>query len=309
MIKDKHLFCQIKEAFRIMKLLTYTYAGNEAVGVLKNDGSEVVPVNYLGWGVADMNEFLSCATPEKLEKLDRNKELMEGIPFSDVKLLAPIPFPRQDVICLGINYYAHAEEAARFHDEAFRGERPVPIYFSKRVNRAVADGEEIDGHFDIVEGLDYEAGLAVIIGKDAKNVAESDVFEYVFGYTVLNDISARNLQTAHKQWYFGKGLDDFTPVGPWIVTKNEFENPPALAIRSYINGELRQDSNTGLMINGIAKVISELSQGMTLQAGTIIAMGTPAGVGMGFEPPKFMKQGDVVKCEIEGIGTLTNRVR
>lgn len=309
MIKDKHLFCQIKEAFRIMKLLTCTYAGNEAVGVLKNDGSEVVPVNYLGWGVADMNEFLSCATPEKLEKLDRNKELMEGIPFSDVKLLAPIPFPRQDVICLGINYYAHAEEAARFHDEAFGGERPVPIYFSKRVNRAVADGEEIDGHFDIVEGLDYEAELAVIIGKDAKNVAESDVFEYVFGYTVLNDISARNLQTAHKQWYFGKGLDDFTPVGPWIVTKNEFENPPALAIRSYINGELRQDSNTGLMINGIAKVISELSQGMTLQAGTIIAMGTPAGVGMGFEPPKFMKQGDVVKCEIEGIGTLTNRVR
>ena len=303
MIKDKHLFCQIKEAFRIMKLLTYTYAGNETVGVLKNDGSEV------GWGVADMNEFLSCATPEKLEKLDRNKELMEGIPFSDVKLLAPIPFPRQDVICLGINYYAHAEEAARFHDEAFGGERPVPIYFSKRVNRAVADGEEIDGHFDIVEGLDYEAELAVIIGKDAKNVAESDVFEYVFGYTVLNDISARNLQTAHKQWYFGKGLDDFTPVGPWIVTKNEFENPPALAIRSYINGELRQDSNTGLMINGIAKVISELSQGMTLQAGTIIAMGTPAGVGMGFEPPKFMKQGDVVKCEIEGIGTLTNRVR
>ena len=258
---------------------------------------------------SDMNEFLSCATPEKLEKLDRNKELMEGIPFSDVKLLAPIPFPRQDVICLGINYYAHAEEAARFHDEAFGGERPVPIYFSKRVNRAVADGEEIDGHFDIVEGLDYEAELAVIIGKDAKNVAESDVFEYVFGYTVLNDISARNLQTAHKQWYFGKGLDDFTPVGPWIVTKNEFENPPALAIRSYINGELRQDSNTGLMINGIAKVISELSQGMTLQAGTIIAMGTPAGVGMGFEPPKFMKQGDVVKCEIEGIGTLTNRVR
>ncbi len=292
-----------------MKLLTYTHAGAEAVGVLKNDGSEVVPVNYLGWGVADMNEFLSCATPEKLEKLNRNKELMEGIPLGDVKLLAPIPYPRQDVICLGINYYAHAEEAARFHDEAFGGERPVPIYFSKRVNRAVADGEEIDGHFNIVEGLDYEAELAVIIGKDAKNVAESDVFEYVFGYTIFNDISARNLQTAHKQWYFGKGLDDFTPVGPWIVTKDEFENPPALAIRSYINGELRQDGNTGLMINGIAKVVSELSQGMTLQAGTIIAMGTPAGVGMGFEPPKFMKQGDVVKCEIEGIGTLTNTVR
>lgn len=292
-----------------MKLLTYSHAGASGVGVLKNDGSEVVPVNYLSWGVADMNAFLECAAPEKLAKLNRNKELMQGIPLGEVKLLAPIPYPKQDVICLGINYYAHAEEAARFHDEAFGGERPVPIYFSKRVNRAVADGEEIDGHFDIVEGLDYEAELAVVIGKDAKNVAESDVFEYVFGYTILNDISARNLQTAHKQWYFGKGLDDFTPVGPWIVTKDEFENPPALAIRSYVNGELRQDGNTGLMINGIAKVVSQLSQGMTLQAGTIIAMGTPAGVGMGFDPPKFMKPGDVVKCEIEGIGTLTNTVR
>lgn len=292
-----------------MKLLTYSHAGDTAVGVLKDSGKEVVPVNYLGWGVADMNAFLRCATDEKLAKLDRNKELMQGIPLDKVKLLAPIPYPAQDVICLGINYYAHAEEAARFHDEAFGGERPVPIYFSKRVNRAVADGEEIDGHFNIVEGLDYEAELAVVIGKDAKNVAESDVFEYVFGYTILNDISARNLQTAHKQWYFGKGLDDFTPIGPWIVTKDEFENPPALAIRSYVNGELRQDSSTGLMINGIAKVVSQLSQGMTLQAGTIIAMGTPAGVGMGFEPPKFMKPGDVVKCEIEGIGTLTNTVR
>lgn len=292
-----------------MKLLTYSYAGAEAVGVLKNDGSAVVPVNYLGWGVADMNEFLYSAAPEKLKKLDRNKELMQGIPLDKVTIVSPIPYPKQDVICLGINYYAHAEEAARFHDEAFGGERPVPIYFSKRVNRAVADGEEIDGHLDIVEGLDYEAELAVIIGKDAKNVAENDVFDYVFGYTILNDISARNLQTAHKQWYFGKGLDDFTPIGPWIVTKDEFENPPALAIRSYVNGELRQDGNTGLMINGIAKVVSELSQGMTLQAGTIIAMGTPAGVGMGFDPPKFMKPGDVVKCEIEGIGTLTNTVR
>lgn len=292
-----------------MKLLTYSYGGAAAVGALKDDGSEVVPVNYLGWGVADMNEFLCAATPGKLEKLNRNKELMQGIALDKVTILSPIPYPKQDVICLGINYYAHAEEAARFHDEAFGGERPVPIYFSKRVNRAVADGEEIDGHFDIVEGLDYEAELAVIIGKDAKNVAEADVFEYVFGYTVLNDISARNLQTAHKQWYFGKGLDDFTPIGPWIVTKDEFENPPALAIRSYVNGELRQDGNTGLMINGIAKVVSELSQGMTLQAGTIIAMGTPAGVGMGFEPPKFMKPGDVVQCEIEGIGTLTNKVR
>ena len=292
-----------------MKILTYKHGGETAVGVLKNDGSEVVPVNYLGCSAIDMNTFLDVQNEKKLEKLDRNKELMQGIPLDEVQILSPIPHPKQDIVCLGINYYAHAEEAARFHDEAFGGERPVPIYFSKRINRALADGEEIDGHLDIVDSLDYEAELAVIIGKDARNVKPEEVFEYVFGYTILNDMSARNLQTSHKQWYFGKSLDDFTPIGPWIVTKDEFKNPPALPIRSYVNGELRQDSNTELMINGIGKVICELTQGMTLQAGTIIAMGTPAGVGMGFEPPRFLNSGDVVTCEIEGIGTMTNKIK
>lgn len=292
-----------------MKVLTYSHNGQTAVGVLKNDGSEVVPVNYLDFDVEDMNAFLEAQDEAKLAKLARNKELMQGIPLEEVQLLSPILYPKQDIVCLGINYYAHAEEAARFHDEAFGGERPQPIYFAKRINRAVGDGEYIDGHLDIVDSLDYEAELAVVIGKDAKNVQPDEVFDYVFGYTILNDMSARNLQTAHKQWYFGKSLDDFTPIGPWIVTKDEFTNPPALPIRSYINGELRQDSNTELMINGIEKVICQLTKGMTLAAGTIIAMGTPAGVGMGFDPPKFLKAGDVVKCEIEGIGTITNEIK
>lgn len=292
-----------------MKILTYKYCGEVAVGVLKNDGFEVVPVNYLGCTSVDMNDFLELQDEKKLEKLNRNKELMQGIALEEVQILSPIPHPKQDVICLGINYYAHAEEAAHFHDEAFGGVRPVPIYFAKRINRALADGEEIDGHLDIVDSLDYEAELAVIIGKDARNVKPEEVFDYVFGYTILNDMSARNLQTAHKQWYFGKSLDDFTPIGPWIVTKDEFENPPALPIRSYVNGELRQDSNTELMIHGIERVICELTQGMTLQAGTIIAMGTPAGVGMGFDPPRFLKKGDIVTCEIEGIGSMTNEIK
>ncbi len=292
-----------------MKILTYIHGGHTAIGILKKDGTAVVPVNYIGCDLTDMTAVIASMTPAKLCKLEKNTELMEGIPIEEIRILAPIVNPKQDIICLGINYYAHAEEAARFHDEAFGGERPVPIYFSKRVNRAVADGGYIDGHFDIVDSLDYEAELAVIIGKDAKNVSQQDAFDYVFGYTILNDMSARNLQTAHKQWYFGKSLDDFTPIGPWIVTKNEFENPPALAIRSYVNGELRQDSNTSLMIHGIAKVIHNLSQGMTLQAGTIIAMGTPAGVGMGFDPPRFLQAGDEVICEIEGIGRLKNKIK
>lgn len=292
-----------------MKVLTFKRGGRVEIGVLKNDGLEVVPVNYLGCTAHNMNEFLDLMTPEKEKKLDKNKELMRGIPMREVKVISPIPVPKQDLICLGINYYAHAEEAAKFHDEAFGGERPVPIFFSKRVNLAVADEEMIDGHWDIVDGLDYEVELGVIIGKDAKNVSVADAFEHVFGYTIINDFSARNLQTAHKQWYFGKSLDDFTTIGPWIVTKNEFENPPALGIRCYVNDELRQDGNTSLMITGIAEVISMLSQGMTLKAGTIIAMGTPAGVGMGFDPPKFLQKGDVVRCEIDGIGKITNFIK
>ena len=185
-----------------MKVLTYMQGGHKAVGILKKNGQEVVPVNYLGCGLVNMTEFIASMTEDKMQKLEKNAELMDGIPMEEVRLLSPIVHPKQDVICLGINYYAHAEEAARFHDEAFGGERPQPIYFSKRVNRAVGDGEPIDGHFDIVDSLDYEAELAVIIGKDAKNVAEADAFDYVFGYSVLNDVSARNLQTSHKQWYF-----------------------------------------------------------------------------------------------------------
>ena len=204
---------------------------------------------------------------------------------------------------------AHAEESARFKKEAFDGERPYAIYFSKRVNRATDPGAGIPSHRDIVTDLDYEAELAVIIGREASHVREEDVKDYIFGYTIINDVSARTLQTRHKQWYFGKGLDGFTPMGPWITTADEVAFPPALAISSKVNGELRQHSNTSLLMTGIAEIIEELSSGITLLPGTIIATGTPAGVGMGFDPPKFLKSGDVVECTIEGIGTLCNTVR
>ncbi len=284
-----------------MKLFTYVYEGKEQVGALSK-GNTLIPL-----AEKDMQTLIENWSEKKQEEIF--SLTTERIDFDKVQIKSPIPCPKQDVICLGINYMAHAEESARYKEEAFGGERPKAIYFSKRVNEAVADKEPIQGHFDIVESLDYEVELAVIIGKDAKNVSEKEAFEYVFGYTILNDVSARNLQTSHKQWYFGKSLDGFTPIGPCIVTKDEFQNPPALAIKSYVNGELRQNSTTDLLIFGIAHVIHELSQGMTLQAGTIIAMGTPAGVGMGFVPPNFLKAGDEVKCEIEGIGTLTNIVK
>ena len=283
-----------------MKYITYLHNNKEYVGFLNESDNAVYSLPF-----ADMNALIE-ASKEELE--DAIKEAKNKISLSDVTLLAPIPRPKQDVICLGINYKAHADEAERYSD-AFKKERPIPIYFSKRVTEAVAPNGFIESHPGLVERLDYEAELAVIIGKKAKHVKAEDAADYIFGYTVLNDVSARLLQTTHKQWYFGKGLDGFTPMGPCITSADEIAFPPALQISSRINGELRQDSVTDLLITSIADIIEELSSGMTLMPGTIIATGTPSGVGMGFDPPKFLKSGDVVECSIEGIGTLRNIVR
>ena len=278
-----------------MKFVTYLLDGAERVGLLHADETAVHPLPC-----RDMLELIESGF--------RPEEAGEAIPLSTVKLLAPIPRPRQDVICLGINYKAHADEAEQYSD-AFKKEKPIPIYFSKRVSEAVGPDGYIESHPGLVERLDYEAELAVIIGKTAKNVPAEQAEEYIFGYTVLNDVSARVLQTSHKQWYFGKSLDGFTPMGPAIVTADEIPFPPKLRICTSVNGEMRQDSTTDLLITGIADIIAELSSGMTLLPGTIIATGTPAGVGMGFDPPKFLKSGDTVECSIEGIGTLRNIVR
>ena len=289
-----------------MKLVTYRYNGKESVGVLTADEKNIMPVWPLGLPYNTMNELIEGLTDEQRDLLENGK--IPGLPLEEVELLAPIPVPRQDILCLGINYMAHAEEGARYHNEAFGGERPFPIYFSKRVNEAVGHGGFIESHTDIEERLDYECELAVIIGKDAKNVKEGEEWDYIFGYTIVNDISARILQTRHKQWYFGKSLDGFTPMGPWIVTRDEFQDPPSLAVKSYVNGELRQNSNTRLMMTTISKIIEDLSSGMTLEPGDIIATGTPSGVGAGFDPPKCLNKGDTVECVIENVGSLVTKI-
>lgn len=288
-----------------MKLITYRHQGAEHVGVLTAAEDAVLPLPC-----SDMNQLIeTMQIPAVLSAANAAESAGASIPLTQVELLAPIPRPRQDVICLGINYLAHAAESDRYDAAAFGGERPVPIYFSKRVSEAVAPGGFIESHPGLVTRLDYEAELAVIIGKTARNVPAARAEEYIFGYTILNDVSARMLQTSHKQWYFGKGLDGFTPMGPCILTADQVSFPPALGIRCTVNGETRQSSTTDLLITGIPRIIEELTSGMTLLPGTIIATGTPAGVGMGFDPPRFLKPGDVVTCEIEGIGSLTNTVR
>jgi 2-keto-4-pentenoate hydratase/2-oxohepta-3-ene-1,7-dioic acid hydratase in catechol pathway len=295
-----------------MKLLTYEIDRKERVGVLSPDEQWVYPISAAGMEYKTMKEMIREIGDSEKEMLEyiRNRapyEVYGAAPVTDVKILAPIPEPDQDIICLGINYLEHAKESARFQNEAFSKPEKA-IYFSKRVDRAVDPDGDIEAHSDLTDQLDYEAELAVVIRGNAKKVKPENVRDYIFGYTIMNDVSAREVQTDHKQWYFGKSLDNFTPLGPWITTVDSVEFPPKLAIRSTVNGELRQDSNTELFIHGIEEVICELSQGMTLKAGTIIATGTPAGVGMGFEPPKFLKPGDVVECMIEGIGTLKNKV-
>lgn len=287
-----------------MKLVTYRFENTQRVGVLTQDET-VLPLDY-----PDMNTLIETASPADLRSAASAAERAGvRVPLAEVELLAPIPRPRQDILCLGMNYKDHADEAAQYNAEAFTKEKPVAVYFSKRVSQAVAPEGDIERHADLVERLDYEVELGVILGKAARNVKAEEAGDYIFGYTVLNDVSARDVQTSHKQWYFGKSLDGFTPMGPCIVTADEIAFPPALDISSAVNGEPRQHSNTQLFLTSIPALLEELTAGMTLLPGTIIATGTPAGVGMGFDPPKFLQSGDVVECTIQGIGTIHNTVR
>ena len=287
-----------------MKLVTYRFENTQCVGVLTQDET-VLPLDY-----PDMNTLIETASLANLRSAASAAERAGvRVPLAEVELLAPIPRPRQDILCLGMNYKDHADEAAQYNAEAFTKEKPVAVYFSKRVSQAVAPEGDIERHAGLVERLDYEVELGVILGKAARNVKAEEAGDYIFGYTVINDVSARDVQTSHKQWYFGKSLDGFTPMGPCIVTADEIAFPPALDISSAVNGEPRQHSNTRLFLTGIPALLEELTAGMTLLPGTIIATGTPAGVGMGFDPPKFLQSGDVVECTIQDIGTIRNTVR
>lgn len=294
-----------------MKLLTYKLPGDEReyLGVVCGT-QRILPLEELGLYFQDMNDLIEKITPEEMETMRKecSSPKGKGLEYSRIIKCAPIPRPRQDIICLGMNFMDHAEESTRYKKEVFSREKTYAVYFSKRVNEAVPDGGKIPSYPGLVDSLDYEAELGVIIKKDAFQVKREDAFDYVFGYTVINDVSARNVQTRHKQWYFGKGMDGFTPMGPYIVTEDEMKRPPVLSIKSRVNEVLRQNGSTDCFIFDIPHVISELSQGMTLKAGTIISMGTPAGVGMGMIPPRFLSRGDVVECSVEGIGIIRNQV-
>ncbi|HAL88900.1 MAG TPA: fumarylacetoacetase [Clostridiales bacterium] len=290
-----------------MKLLTCIYQGRETVAVLTGDEKQVVPLSAIGYRFTDMNDLIRRTDRAALAAIFSAAEKAQPIPLEDVRLTAPIPHPVRDVVCMGLNYKAHADEMADALKER-RTERVWPIFFGKAVDRCRGDGETIPSHSDFISTLDYECELGVILGKDAYQVPREQVADYIFGYTVLNDVTAREL-SRHKQNYFMKSLDGTCPLGPWIVTAEEIAYPPRLDIRLWVNGEPRQHGNTGDMIFDITDIVSELSRGVTLPAGTIIATGSPTGIGFGMNPPVFLKDADVVTCQIEKIGVLTNTVR
>ena len=289
-----------------MKLITFTRNGcaEEELGLLR--GERVLPLRACGFSYADMTDLICRSTPADRSAMAAAEG--ETISLVEVKLLSPIPRPAQDVLCLGLNYAAHAKEASGFSSDAFGVELAAPIFFSKRVNYSQGTGDPIPAHRDLTQQLDYENELAVVIGRDAWQVSEEDAQDYVFGYTVLNDVSAREVQTRHKQWHFGKSLEGFCPMGPCLVTKDAFSWPPAQRIYTTLNGKLMQDSRTDYLLHPIAEIISVLSHGFVLRAGSIIATGTPKGVLMGIPGAEFLKSGDVVVCSIDGIGDLENTV-
>jgi len=221
-------------------------------------------------------------------------------PIDGVRFLAPIPRPTKNVFCMGRNYAEHAKERQVEVP-------PVPVFFTKPPTSVIGHGAPVVAH-PVTGQLDYEVELAVVIGKQGANIPRAKAKDYIFGYTILIDVTARDLQKRHGQWFKGKSLDSFCPIGPWIVHKSAIPDPHNLQISLKVNREIRQAGHTGDMVFKIPELIEVLSAGMTLEPGDILATGTPSGVAAGFDPPKWLQVGDVIEAEIEGIGVLRNRV-
>ncbi|MCB2295687.1 fumarylacetoacetate hydrolase family protein [Clostridium algoriphilum] len=295
-----------------MKFVTYIKNSKESVGIVIEEKVILVNevLNVIGENnVSSMTELIEKTNENIIEKIEtaiKNHNFNYDL-LNSVKILAPIPNPKRNIFCLGKNYVDHVKEikSTKISDT---GIPDFPIYFTKVASPAIGIGESIKFSYDVTSQVDYEVELAIIIGKEGINISHDSAEDYIFGYTIVNDVSARDLQGNHIQWFKGKSLDTFCPMGPYIIHKNEIPFPVELNIKCSINGELRQNSNTKNLIFDIPYIISDLSKGLTLKPGDIICSGTPSGVGLGFKPPKALKNGDVVECYIENIGELVNEV-
>ncbi|TCH99661.1 FAA hydrolase family protein [Roseococcus sp. SYP-B2431] len=293
-----------------MRLVTFTRTGQvrQEVGALDASGAilDLGAVEPLLRGQTMID--VAAGEPALLGKL---REAAAKAPvLAEATLCAPIPRTPKNVFCVGKNYHEHAKEFAGsgFDGGAKDVVPPYPVVFSKPHTAIIAHGEPILGHLDPTGGLDYEGELGVVIGKGGRGISKADALSHVFGYTIVNDVTARHLQKRHSQWVLGKGLDSFCPMGPAILTADEVPDPTRLTLTTWVNGEKRQHAPVSDLIFDIPTLIEAISVAITLEPGDLIATGTPAGVGIGFNPPVFLKTGDVVRIEVPGIGTLENRV-
>ena len=296
-----------------MKLVTFD-AGNGPRTGLVVDGRVVDIAQETGLP-ADMIALIQHgdAALERLRQLESTaRGGAAGRQLESVRLLAPIPRPAKNVFCLGLNYQAHIAEGRgqRGPITADAQDRPEwPTYFTKAPTAVIGPGATIPLNAHVTERLDWEVELALIVGPGGVDIPPERAYDHVFGYSIVNDISAREVQRRHgQQWFKGKSLDGSCPMGPWIVTRDELGTADDLRITLRVNGETKQDSRTSKLIFDIPAMVSGLSAGLTLEAGDVIATGTPEGVGFARNPPEFLKAGDVVECEVEGIGVLRNTV-
>jgi 2-keto-4-pentenoate hydratase/2-oxohepta-3-ene-1,7-dioic acid hydratase in catechol pathway len=285
-----------------MRLVTYKDEGGVHLGALRDDS--VVSLDHVAPDMLTLIDGGDAALKQARAAVERAESTR---PLSEVQLLAPIPRPRQNIVCLGMNYAEHARESMRAKGlpETLP---PHPVFFTKAVTTVCGPDDDISLDPKVTSQLDYEVELAYIIGRSGKNIARDDAMNYVFGYTIVNDVSARDLQNQHQQFFKGKSLDRSCPLGPCIVTADEIPDPGKLGLRLRLNGETRQDSSVGDLIFDIPTTIEVLSLGATIEPGTIVSTGTPSGVGMGLTPPTYMKPGDVMEAEIDQIGVLRNKV-
>jgi 2-keto-4-pentenoate hydratase/2-oxohepta-3-ene-1,7-dioic acid hydratase in catechol pathway len=285
-----------------MQLVTYQHGEDVRVGAVR--GEAVIDLSSIA---PTMQELIEGGTAF----LDRARELIDGsatgTPLNHVRLMAPIPRPRKNIICLGMNYAAHAIESLRA--KGLPEKLPTaPVFFTKAPTAVNHPDTLVPLHPELSSQRDWEVELAVVIGRTAANISAEQVWEHIFGYTILNDVSARDLQSRHQQFFYSKSLNGSAPLGPWIVTTDELPNPHDLGIRLRLNGQTVQDSHTGDMIFDIPTSIATLSRAMPLEPGDILATGTPSGVGMGMNPQRWLQSGDVMEAEIDGIGILRNPV-
>lgn len=291
-----------------MKFANISLNGGKTIALVNTETAQFWPVAELAPGfTGDMVQLV-----QNFEQLKAKlKPTGAGKPLAGAKILAPIDQPRRNIFCVGKNYHEHAAEFSKsgFDSSAKEGEHApeAPVVFTKPASTVIGPGDKIPPHIEVTQQLDYEAELTVVIGKAGRGIKKADAFKHVFGYTIVNDFTARDLQKLHRQWFLGKSLDGFCPMGPYVVTGDELD-AENLNVKCWVNGELRQNSNTSLLIFDIPTLIETISAGIELQPGDVIATGTPAGVGIGFNPPKFVKTGDAIRIEIQNIGVLENIV-